>query len=44
MLQLDWLLQIEDEQPRRQILKCTIERQGKNWKITALDPIEFFKQ
>jgi hypothetical protein len=43
-LQLDWLLEIEDEQPRRQILKCTIERQGKRWKITALEPIEFFKQ
>jgi hypothetical protein len=42
-LELDWLLQIEDQQARRQILKCTIERQGKKWKITALEPIEFFK-
>jgi hypothetical protein len=42
-LQLDWLLHIEDQQPRRQILKCTIERQGKKWKITALEPIDFFK-
>jgi len=43
-LDLDWLLQIEDQQPRRQILKCTIERQGRKWKITALEPLDFFKQ
>ncbi len=43
MLQLDWVLEITDQQPKRAILKCTIVRQGKKWKITALEPIEFFK-
>jgi hypothetical protein len=43
MLQLDWLLEIEDQQPRRKIVKCTIERGKAGWKITALDPIDFFK-
>jgi hypothetical protein len=49
-LELDWLLLINDkgdaaagQGSRRQIVKCTIERRGKQWKITALDPIEFFK-
>jgi len=41
-LQLDWLLSITDLGLRRQIVKCKIERRGKEWKITALDPIEFF--
>ena len=43
-LQLDWLLQIDRESPRRQIVKCRIERQGRRWKIVSLDPIEFFKK
>jgi hypothetical protein len=42
-LQLDWLLEIEDQRPRRKIVKCTIERVKKDWKITALDPVDFFK-
>ena len=42
-LQLDWLLQINRDAPRRQIEKCAIERQGRKWKIVALDPVEFFK-
>jgi hypothetical protein len=42
-LQLDWILYVETDRPRRQIVKVTIEKQGKKWKITALDPIEFFK-
>ena len=43
VLQLDWVLEIEDQRPRRKIVKCTIERMHKVWKITALDPIDFFK-
>jgi len=43
-LSLDWVLTIGSERPRRQIVKCTVEKQGKKWKITALDPIEFFKK
>jgi hypothetical protein len=42
-VQLDWTLQIDEDQPRRQILKFRIERQGKKWKIVSLEPIEFFK-
>ena len=41
-MQLDWLLKIGREQPRRAILKCRVERQGRKWKITSLEPIEFF--
>jgi hypothetical protein len=42
-LELDWILEVEDRKPRRQIVKVRLERRGKSWKITALDPIEFFK-
>jgi hypothetical protein len=42
-LDLDWTLEIEDRLPRRQVLKCTIERRGKEWKITSLAPVDFFK-
>ena len=42
-LDVDWTLEIQDRLPRRQVLKCTIERRGKRWKITALGPVDFFK-
>jgi hypothetical protein len=42
-LELDWLLKIDNAEPRRQIVKCQVEKQGKKWKITALDPVDFFK-
>lgn len=42
-LQLDWTLEVNEDQPRRQVLKFRIERQGKKWKIVSLDPIDFFK-
>ena len=42
-LELDWLLKIDNAAPRRQIVKCHVEKQGKKWKITALDPVEFFR-
>jgi hypothetical protein len=44
MLELDWLLKIDNNEPRRQIVKCQVEKQGKKWKITALEPVEFFKK
>jgi hypothetical protein len=47
---LDWLLILKQkgatnspQQTRRQIVKCSVERRGKEWKITALEPAEFFK-
>jgi hypothetical protein len=43
-LELDWLLKIDTAAPRRQIVKCQIEKQGKKWKITALEPVEFFRK
>ena len=42
-LELDWLLKIDNDVARRQILKCQVEKQDKKWKITALEPVEFFK-
>jgi len=42
-LELDWLLKIDNAEPRRQIVRCLVEKQGKKWKIIALDPVEFFK-
>jgi hypothetical protein len=48
-LDLDWLLVISEKnsdsgkkETRRRVLKCRIERQGKQWKVTALEPVEFF--
>jgi len=43
-LELDWLLKIDNAPPRRQIVKCQVEKHGKKWKITALEPVEFFKK
>lgn len=43
-LQIDWLLEIPNQRARRQIVTCTIAREGKKWKITSLAPIDFFKE
>lgn len=49
-LALDWVLVNTEKAAnhgtgiaRRQIVKCRIERRGKQWKITAFAPVEFFK-
>jgi hypothetical protein len=42
-LELDWVLEIADQQARRKVLKCAIERRGKKWKIVSFDPVDFFK-
>lgn len=49
-LELDWLLLTSERAAtngenasRRRIVKCRIERRGRQWKITALDPVDFFK-
>jgi len=42
-MDLDWVLEIQDQRPRRAILKCTIEKRKRDWKITSLEPVEFFK-
>ena len=48
-VELDWLLILTQkgatnspQQTRRQVVKCTVERRGKQWKITALEPVDFF--
>jgi len=43
-LELDWVLKFDTDDPRRQIVKCRAEKKGKKWKITALEPLEFFKK
>jgi hypothetical protein len=50
MVSLDWLLVTSEkdavngnQQTRRRIVKCTLQRRGKQWRITALAPITFFK-
>jgi hypothetical protein len=43
-LELDWVLKLDTEDPRREIVKCVAEKQGKKWKITALEPIDFFRK
>ena len=49
-LELDWLLAINEKdqsginkEARRAIVKCRLERQGKHWKIVALEPVDFFR-
>jgi hypothetical protein len=42
-LKLDWVLEIEDQRPRRQLVDCTIELEKRKWRITKIEPIEFFK-
>jgi len=49
-VELDWLLILTQkgatnspQLTRRQVVKCTVERRGKQWKITALEPVDFFK-
>ena len=42
MLELDWILVIDSDRSRRAIVKVAVERQGKKWKFTSLDPIDFF--
>jgi hypothetical protein len=43
-LDLDWLLQCWGDRPKRAVIKCTIEKRGKKWKITSLEPLDFFKR
>jgi hypothetical protein len=50
VVQLDWLLFINaknvidgQKETRRQIIKCQVERRGRQWKITSIEPVEFFK-
>ncbi len=41
-LQLDWVLRVNGGRPRHELVECRMEKQGKKWKITKLQPVEFF--
>jgi len=43
-MELDWLLAIGRERPRRAVLKCRVERKGRAWKFTQLEPAGFFRR
>ena len=50
MVELDWLLLVtqkdavnSSQETRRRVVKCRLERRGKRWKITSLEPVDFFK-
>jgi hypothetical protein len=43
-LDLDWLLKIDTDDPRRAVIHCQVEKQGKKWNVTALEPVAFFKR
>ena len=42
-MDLDWTLTVDDNRQDRQIVKVRIEKQGKKWKITSLEPLDFFR-
>jgi hypothetical protein len=45
---LDWFLQLEEQRDagavtrRRERVRCRLEKRGKKWKITAIEPLAFF--
>jgi hypothetical protein len=43
-LDLDWLLECAGRSAKRAMIKCTIEKRGKKWKITSIAPVEFFSR
>ena len=49
-LELDWTLAISERnsdsgkrETRRGVLRCRVERRGRQWRIVALDPVDFFR-
>ena len=49
-VELDWLLLANRKdainsvsETRRQLVKCRLERRGKRWKITRLEPVDLFQ-
>ena len=43
-MQLDWVLRVNGGRPKHELVQVRAEKQGKKWKITALEPVEFFKK
>jgi hypothetical protein len=49
-VELDWVLLAtrkdainSAQETRRQVVKCRLERRGKRWKITRLEPVDLFR-
>ena len=42
-VEVDWLWHLSGEAQHRVVLKCTLVRKGKAWKITALSPSDFLR-
>lgn len=42
-LQIDWMWRQNGGTLHRKTVQCTIEHQGRNWKITRFAPADFFK-
>jgi hypothetical protein len=49
-VELDWVLLAtrkdainSAQETRRQVVKCRLERRGKRWKITRLEPVDLFQ-
>jgi hypothetical protein len=46
---LDWYLEIHNPDAaapvirRREVIHCRMEKQGKHWRVTSLDPVSFFE-
>ena len=40
---IDWILNVDSERLRKEIVKVTVEKQGKKWRFTSLEPVDFFK-
>lgn len=47
-IDLDWYMEIRNPDEtapvirRREVIHCRVEKQGKHWRITSLDPLTFF--
>jgi hypothetical protein len=48
-LDLDWYMEIRNPDEtapvirRREVIRCRVEKRGKHWRITSLDPLSFFE-
>ncbi|MEQ1948087.1 MAG: hypothetical protein ABL995_12910 [Bryobacteraceae bacterium] len=49
-LSLDWVLALSGKntntggkETRRGVVRCEIERRGRSWKVTSIEPVDFFK-
>ncbi|MEP6961327.1 MAG: hypothetical protein ABI995_04575 [Acidobacteriota bacterium] len=42
-VRIDWLLRVGFAAPKRGIVTITVEKRRRSWKITALEPLDFFK-